>query len=82
MEFEQQINTPLEEQAEPECRHYWVIDTPAGPTSTGVCRLCGAQRDFENYMGSRPWEGDISLVEVSSGGRYPGGGAPQSPEEE
>ena len=29
------------------CTHYWVIGPPEGPTSTGICRLCGAKREFE-----------------------------------
>ena len=32
------------------CRHYWVIESPAGRMSKGVCRLCGAQREFRNYL--------------------------------
>lgn len=31
--------------AEP-CVHRWVIETPNGPTCTGVCRACGATRAF------------------------------------
>lgn len=31
------------------CTHHWRIATPAGQTSTGVCVLCGARREFENY---------------------------------
>jgi hypothetical protein len=31
-----------------DCRHRWLIATPNGPTSEGVCRLCGARRDFRN----------------------------------
>jgi hypothetical protein len=31
-----------------ECRHRWLIATPNGPTSEGVCCLCGARRDFRN----------------------------------
>jgi len=30
------------------CRHHWLIDPPRGETSRGVCRLCGASRDFLN----------------------------------
>jgi len=31
-----------------ECRHRWLIASPNGPTSEGVCRVCGARRDFRN----------------------------------
>ncbi|MDO8751199.1 MAG: hypothetical protein Q7K03_08665 [Dehalococcoidia bacterium] len=38
------------------CHHYWVIDSAGGPTSKGVCRLCGAQRQFKNYLEDAPWD--------------------------
>ena len=42
------------------CRHYWVIESPKGPTSRGVCKLCGAEKEFNNY-GAASWqEVDIS----------------------
>ena len=28
--------------------HHWIIEQPAGPTSKGVCKFCGARRDFAN----------------------------------
>jgi len=28
--------------------HHWLIDTPCGPTSEGVCRICGLTRTFRN----------------------------------
>ena len=30
------------------CTHHWVIMSPAGPTSEGVCQTCGEKRDFTN----------------------------------
>ena len=30
------------------CRHYWVIETPEGLKSRGICRLCGKEHDFYN----------------------------------
>jgi hypothetical protein len=30
------------------CRHRWLIASPNGPTSEGICRLCGARRAFRN----------------------------------
>ena len=30
------------------CRHYWVIESAEGPTSKGVCKLCGAEKEFFN----------------------------------
>ena len=39
-----------------ECRHYWIIDAAGGPTSKGVCSLCGVQRYFKNYLEDAPWD--------------------------
>ena len=43
------------------CRHHWLIETPDGPTSPGICRLCGEERvfenDFENYSGNNNGHG-------------------------
>ncbi len=33
------------------CRHYWIIETPNGPSSPGYCKYCGAERDFRNTLG-------------------------------
>lgn len=30
------------------CVHHWVIETPQGPTSQGVCKKCGLVREFCN----------------------------------
>jgi hypothetical protein len=55
----------------PECTHYWVIDTPSGPVSNGVCKACGEVREFRNYLeNSPPWEDDVPLDQVSSGARF------------
>ncbi len=32
------------------CNHYWVIASAAGATSKGICRFCGAQKEFRNYL--------------------------------
>jgi hypothetical protein len=31
-----------------ECGHYWRIDSANGPTSKGICKLCGLEREFNN----------------------------------
>ena len=50
-----------------ECRHYWIIDMPGGPTSRGVCDLCGAERRFSNYLEKSGWEtGDPAIKETES----------------
>lgn len=28
--------------------HHWMIESPNGKTSPGVCKLCGEARDFRN----------------------------------
>ena len=30
------------------CPHHWDVETPHGPLSRGVCRLCGEAKDFPN----------------------------------
>ncbi len=55
----------------PTCKHQWVIDSPAGPSSKGVCRSCGEQRDFLNYIEGSSWGYDISLEQLSGGSRIP-----------
>ncbi len=34
------------------CTHHWVIDSPNGPVSRGVCKLCGQAREFANTIES------------------------------
>lgn len=43
---------------ETQCRHHWVIEAPQGATSHGVCKRCGAQREFSNSVSDTVWEGD------------------------
>ena len=33
-----------------DCHHYWIIERMAGPVSRGLCRFCGARREFVNYL--------------------------------
>ncbi len=32
------------------CCHYWVIELANGPTSKGICKLCGCEREFINFV--------------------------------
>jgi hypothetical protein len=34
--------------------HYWMLPSPGGPTSTGTCKHCGAEKEFSNSTG-RTW---------------------------
>ncbi|HXH20523.1 MAG TPA: hypothetical protein VNN10_00730 [Dehalococcoidia bacterium] len=42
------------------CRHRWVIAAPNGPTSEGVCRLCGARREFRNSSDDHIGDGALA----------------------
>ena len=37
--------------------HHWIIDTPDGPTSPGVCVECGESRTFRNWGDGNAPEG-------------------------
>lgn len=39
-----------EQEVKEECHHYWVIKSVAGPVSLGVCKACGAKKEFGNYL--------------------------------
>ena len=55
------------------CQHHWIIDKPAGPVSKGTCRLCGEDRDFQNYIEGSSWGYDVSLEQLAGGTRLPAG---------
>ncbi|GAG39154.1 unnamed protein product [marine sediment metagenome] len=63
---EARVKQASEATAETECRHHWLIESPHGPTSMGICRLCGAQKEFRNWAYSWLWE-DQPLSELSYG---------------
>ena len=33
-----------------DCVHHWLIDTPNGPVSDGLCIKCGEEREFANWQ--------------------------------
>ncbi len=41
-----------------DCRHHWLIESPNGPTSWGICKYCGARKEFKNYLSVSLWEED------------------------
>ena len=43
------------------CQHHWLIQAADGPTSPGVCRVCGETKDFKNYVETATW-GDTRLI--------------------
>ena len=39
-------------QPEADHPHRWLIEEPQGATSTGVCRICGTEKIFRNWLES------------------------------
>ena len=37
------------------CQHRWVIETPHGATSRGICKLCGNAKRFPNAAEDAFW---------------------------
>ena len=56
----------LEKKAEPitkgqglqTCIHHWIIEPPEGPVSNGICKKCGTESQFRNYLPHSIWEGE------------------------
>ena len=44
-----QKTAPEEPTKKDECCHYWIIEPADGPTSKGVCRFCGAEKEFDSF---------------------------------
>jgi len=38
-----------------DCQHYWIIETPNGPSVGAECRLCGATREFKTVGKDSGW---------------------------
>jgi len=53
---------PAQEEQKTKCIHYWIIETARGPTSRGVCKYCGEEKEFINSWPDSLWEGDISTL--------------------
>ena len=60
------------------CQHVWVIDTPNGPSSKGVCTICAEEKQFQNYIEGSAWGYDVSVESLSGGSRFPAGSSPSS----
>jgi hypothetical protein len=59
-------------EGEPVCRHHWVIESPHGATSHGICKICGEERDFQNSASDTLWEGDpMRSISRMGGGSRP-----------
>lgn len=44
------------------CRHHWLIEPPNGPTSKGVCKLCGEVKVFDNLLADLMLNNDNSAI--------------------
>ena len=33
-----------------QCYHHWIIETASGPTSHGICKICGTEKHFDNVL--------------------------------
>lgn len=44
------------------CRHYWIIESAGGPTSRGVCKICGEEREFHNSWTDASYGGKDARV--------------------
>ena len=51
----------LRKRSSKSCQHRWVIETPHGATSRGLCRRCGATKRFPNAAQDAMWEGGGGL---------------------
>ena len=38
------------------CVHHWIIESPSGRESRGVCRNCGKAKNFANSTENVMWE--------------------------
>ena len=54
--------TSEERITESECHHHWVIEYPRGEMSKGVCKLCAAEKWFQNWLPETRREEDISSL--------------------
>ena len=45
-------DAPVEDAVKEEnsCKHHWIIEAADGATSMGICKLCGEEKEFYNWM--------------------------------
>jgi hypothetical protein len=60
------------------CAHHWVIETPSGPVSKGVCRVCRMEKQFQNYLENSVWTSDVSLEQLARKAGYGGRREPRA----
>jgi hypothetical protein len=42
--------TIQEVEAETQCKHHWVIEEAEDRVSRGLCKICGARKEFKNFL--------------------------------
>jgi hypothetical protein len=50
--------------------HYWLIGEPNGHTSPGLCKHCGAGRDFPNWLPEFEYAGREESRIIGSPSQY------------
>ncbi len=45
-----------QERTESDCMHHWLIESPNGPVSVGVCKICGEKGEFKNSIQGSGWD--------------------------
>ena len=50
--------------SKPECIHFWIIESPIGATSKGMCRYCGAVKEFMNEAPGLFYPGTFGQGEI------------------
>jgi len=63
-------------QVEQQCSHHWMIEEVVGPTSVGVCKLCGERKEFRNELRKRSTPGEAGYATGSDTEAEPEGGKP------
>jgi hypothetical protein len=43
------------------CVHHWILDAPNGATVKGICKKCGAEREFSSLCDNDPENGRRAL---------------------
>jgi hypothetical protein len=47
-----------------DCIHHWKLASPNGPTVHGICKRCGAERDFPTASDAVVWQDSDTRAEV------------------
>lgn len=58
----------------PVCVHRWRIESPNGEFSRGVCKYCGAEKEFPNSANDYLWERDVPQSRWTGRGESTAGG--------